>query len=871
MSEFTPMMKQYFKIKKQYRDCIIFYRVGDFYETFFKDAQITSNLLNIVLTGKDCGQKERAPMAGIPYHAAENYINKLIENGYKVAICEQLEDPSKAKGLVKRDVIRVVTPGTIINDKLIGNKDSNYICSLYMGNEYSAIAALDVSTGETLIKRTSTDEKIIFDEIEMIDPSEILLQEKLATKSIYNRLSDLDKLIEIIPDDYYNYEESKKVIQKQFDNKAIIDRFNNTSIVALAVLIEFVINTLKINNLYLNEPEFEFRSMNLEIDNFTRKNLELLESIKPGKNKDSTLLHVMDKTKTAMGGRLIKKYIVKPIVNIEKITDRLDAVDELYKNKDILQKLRDKLKEVHDIERILSKFNYNSATPRDLIILKTSIKILPDIKKLLSVCKSKLLKELTGKLDTLDDIFKLIDKSINDEPPNDLKDGDIIKDGYNKEIDNLRYMKQNSKKLLIDLEQREKKRTGIKSLKVGYNKVFGYYIEVTSKNIDLVPSNYIRKQTLANCERYITEELKQLEIDITDAEIKLSDLEYNQFNIIRNNIICETKRIQKSIFIISQLDVLQSFAYISIENNYTKPKINNDDRIIIKGGRHPVIEKMYKKNLFIANDVNLNNAENMIHIITGPNMAGKSTYMRQIALIVIMAQMGCFVPADKASLGVVDKIFTRVGASDDISSGQSTFMVEMNEVAYILKNATPRSLIILDEIGRGTSTFDGLSIAWAVVEYISMNIKAKTLFATHYHELVKLEDNLPNVRNYYVSVYKHDDDIVFLRKILSGSMSQSFGIQVAKMAGVPETVIKKAKSILRVLEKGEKKVRKPSGRHTATQLDISNLYDLTIIDTIKNIDINNITPVEALNILYKLKNTADGSDKQKYEQNKNIR
>ncbi|MDI6602189.1 MAG: DNA mismatch repair protein MutS [Thermoanaerobacteraceae bacterium] len=870
MSDFTPMIKQYLEIKEQYKDCILFYRVGDFYETFFDDAEIASRILNIVLTGKDCGKEERAPMAGIPYHAAESYIIKLIDNGYKVAICEQLEDPSKAKGLVKRDVIRVITPGTIVSDNLVGNKNSNYLSSVYIDDENASIASLDVSTGETIILKISADEKIIYDELEKINPSEILLQDKLSGKKIFAQLKRLDRLLELIPEDSYNLEICKNLILEQFRNYDMIVRFDNAGLMAFGILLDYVLETLKIPNLYLKEPEFEIKSKYLEIDNFTRKNLELLESIRSNKNSSSTLLNTIDKTKTAMGGRLIKKFILKPLLDVDEIEARLNAVEELINKRNILHELRNYLDNIYDIERILGKLNYNNATPRDLIALKMSLRVLPDIFKLLSYRESQLLEKLNKDLDILDDIYYLIDKSINDDPPNTLKDGGIIKDGYNEEIDKLRYLTQNSKKLLIELEQREKEKTGIKSLKVGYNKVFGYYIEITTKNLNLVPDYYIRKQTLTNCERYITEELKQLEMDITEAEINLVNMEYQLFMQIRDKIISETKRIQETISVISFLDVLQSFAYASMENNYIKPAVNNERKIIIKNGRHPVIEKMDKKNLFVANDVYLNDAENMIHIITGPNMAGKSTYMRQIALIVIMAQMGCFVPADEAVIGVVDKIFTRVGASDDISSGQSTFMVEMNEVAYILKNATSKSLIILDEIGRGTSTFDGLSIAWAVVEYIAMNIKAKTLFATHYHELVKLEDELPNVKNFYVSVYKSGDDIVFLRKILNGSMSQSFGIQVAKMAGVPDSVIKKAKRILAGLEKNNKKFERIYEESPVTQLDIFSIYNNKVIEAIKNIDVDNMTPLEALNKLNELKNLVPGSDKIKDEQNKNI-
>lgn len=870
MSEFTPMIKQYLEIKEQYKDCILFYRVGDFYETFFGDAEIASKILNIVLTGKDCGKEERAPMAGIPFHAANNYINKLIDNGYKVAICEQLEDPLKAKGLVKRDVIRIVTPGTLIGDNLVGNKNSNYICSLYEGEEYISIATLDVSTSETIIVRVSADNNNLYNEIEEINPSEILLHEKFLRDKIYSQLEDLNKAIQIIPSTDYNLNIFKDIILKQYGKQESLDKFSETDIMSFGMLLEYVIKTLKIPNLYLKEPEFEFKSNNLEIDYFTRKNLELIESIRSNKN-NTALLNILDKTKTAMGGRLIKKYILKPLLNVEEINERLNAVDELYNKKDILYNLRMVLDKIYDIERILGKLNYNNVSPRDLILLKSSIGILPNISEFLSQTECELLNKLFKNLDTLEDIYALIDDSIDDDPPNDFKDGNIIKDGYNDEIDKLRFLRQNSKKLLIDLEQREKEKTGIKSLKIGYNKVFGYYIEVTSKYINLVPNNYIRKQTLANCERYITEELKQLEFDITEAENKLIELEYEQFVLIRDMIVSETKRIQNTILILSQLDVLQSFAYVSIENNYIKPVVNDNGKIIIKNGRHPVIEKIDKNNLFIANDVYLDNNENMIHLITGPNMAGKSTYMRQIALIVIMAQTGCFVPADEAYIGIVDRIFTRVGASDNISSGQSTFMVEMNEVAYILKNATQKSLIILDEIGRGTSTLDGLSIAWAVVEYISINIKAKTLFATHYHELIKLEDELPNVKNFYVSVHKSEDDIIFLRKIMRGSMSQSFGIQVAKMAGIPNIVIKKAKRILSDLEKSNKKVHKIYENSMATQLDIFSVYNSKIINTIKNIDIDNITPIEALNILNELKNLISGSDKTKHEQNKNIR
>ncbi|TZE80804.1 DNA mismatch repair protein MutS [Calorimonas adulescens] len=870
MSDFTPMIKQYLEIKEQYKDCILLYRVGDFYETFFEDAEIASRVLNIVLTGKDCGKEDRAPMAGIPYHAAESYIIKLVDNGYKVAICEQLEDPSKAKGLVKRDVVRVVTPGTIISDNLVGNKDSNYLSSIYIDGENASVSSLDVSTGDTIILRLTNDIDYIYDEIVKINPSEILLPRKLSNTKLFQRLNNNDRLVELMLDDEYDLDRYRKQLLEQYgDNTDLIDKFDNVSLMAFGALLNYVLDTLKISNLYLKQPEFETKSKYMEIDNFTRRNLELVESIRSNKN-GSTLLNIIDRTKTAMGGRLLKRYILNPLYSVNEIKVRLEAVEEIIIKKDLLNKFREHLAQIYDIERLLGKLNYNNANPRDLIALKESLKVLPDIFNTLCGCESDLFNIFKEEIDTLDDIYLLIDKAIVDDPPNTLKDGGIIKTGYNDEIDKLHYLTLNSKKLLMDLEQKEREKTGIKSLKIGYNKVFGYYIEVTTKNLNLVPSYYIRKQTLANCERFITEELKRLESDITEAEIKLTTLEYQLFMEIRNKIISEIDRIQKTVFVIAYLDVIQSYAYVSIENNYVKPEINNGDKIIIKNGRHPVIEKLDKKNLFVANDVNLDNENNLIYIITGPNMAGKSTYMRQVALIVIMAQMGCFVPADHAIIGVVDKVFTRVGASDDISSGQSTFMVEMNEVAYILKNATSKSLIILDEIGRGTSTFDGLSIAWAVIEYISIKIKAKTLFATHYHELVKLEDELPNVKNFYVSIYKNGDDIVFLRKIMKGSMSQSFGIQVAKMAGVPEEVINKAKRLLKSLERSEKNFNKIHEKSPATQLDIFSIYTNKIVELIKNIDINTMTPLDALNKLNEIKNLLTGGDQTRDEQNKNI-
>lgn len=870
MSDFTPMIKQYLEIKEQYKDCILLYRVGDFYETFFEDAEIASRVLNIVLTGKDCGKEDRAPMAGIPYHAAESYIIKLVDNGYKVAICEQLEDPSKAKGLVKRDVVRVVTPGTIISDNLVGNKDSNYLSSIYIDGENASVSSLDVSTGDTIILRLTNDIDYIYDEIVKINPSEILLPRKLSNTKLFQRLNNNDRLVELMLDDEYDLDRYRNQLLEQYgDNTDLIDKFDNVSLMAFGALLNYVLDTLKISNLYLKQPEFETKSKYMEIDNFTRRNLELVESIRSNKN-GSTLLNIIDRTKTAMGGRLLKRYILNPLYSVNEIKVRLEAVEEIIIKKDLLNKFREHLAQIYDIERLLGKLNYNNANPRDLIALKESLKVLPDIFNTLCGCESDLFNIFKEEIDTLDDIYLLIDKAIVDDPPNTLKDGGIIKTGYNDEIDKLHYLTLNSKKLLMDLEQKEREKTGIKSLKIGYNKVFGYYIEVTTKNLNLVPNYYIRKQTLANCERFITEELKRLESDITEAEIKLTTLEYQLFMEIRNKIISEIDRIQKTVFVIAYLDVIQSYAYVSIENNYVKPEINNGDKIIIKNGRHPVIEKLDKKNLFVANDVNLDNENNLIYIITGPNMAGKSTYMRQVALIVIMAQMGCFVPADHAIIGVVDKVFTRVGASDDISSGQSTFMVEMNEVAYILKNATSKSLIILDEIGRGTSTFDGLSIAWAVIEYISIKIKAKTLFATHYHELVKLEDELPNVKNFYVSIYKNGDDIVFLRKIMKGSMSQSFGIQVAKMAGVPEEVINKAKRLLKSLERSEKNFNKIHEKSPATQLDIFSIYTNKIVELIKNIDINTMTPLDALNKLNEIKNLLTGGDQTRDEQNKNI-
>lgn len=867
MGQVTPMMQQYLEIKEQHKDCILFFRLGDFYEMFFEDAELASKELELVLTGRDCGLEERAPMCGIPYHAAEGYIAKLMEKGYKVAICEQLEDPALAKGLVKRDIIKIITPGTITDTGMLDEKKNNYIMCIYKNGDWYGLAYCDISTGEFHATefKISGREKVL-DEIARLLPSEILINNELKaqekfTKYIVDRFG-----ISITPymDEAFEYNSSLKKVSSQF---SILDKkLSLTSgICAAGALLSYIEETQKTGLSHINNFEIYSADDFMMLDISTRRNLELTETIR-SQSKKGSLLWVLDRTMTAMGARMLRRWVEEPLISLEKISYRQDGVEELYNNVYVRETMRERLKNVYDIERLIGKIVYGNLNARDLISLKQSLAVLPYIKEGLSECKSLFLVHIYNNMDILSDVYELIDKSIIDNPPLSVKDGMIIKDGYNENVDRLRKASREGKDWIADLEEKEKEATGIRSLKVGYNKVFGYYIEVSRANLSLVPEDrYIRKQTLANAERYITPELKEMESTILGAEEKVVQLEYEVFCSIRDTIAGNIERMQKTAWAVASVDVLCSLALTALENDYIKPVLTDDGTISIKDGRHPVVEKVLSGGMFVPNDTYLDNEENRISIITGPNMAGKSTYMRQVALIVIMAQIGSFIPAYSAQIGIVDRIFTRIGASDDLSAGQSTFMVEMSEVANILNNATRNSLILLDEVGRGTSTYDGLSIAWAVVEYISekQKVGAKTLFATHYHELTELEGRIEGVKNYCISVKEHGDDIIFLRKIIRGGADQSYGIQVAKLAGLPDEVIKRSKEIIKKLEEnditranGSDKAAKEAAcnvlKDSYMQLDFFNLNNSDIMNEIMSIDIMNTTPLEAMAILDKL-------------------
>ena len=864
-AEYSPMMQRYLETKEQYKDCILFYRLGDFYEMFFDDAITASRELEITLTGKDCGQAERAPMAGVPHHAAETYAAKLIEKGYKVAICEQLEDPKTTKGIVKRGVIRVLTPGTIVESNLLEEKKNNYIMSIAKGGIYYGISVCDISTGEfysSEIKEENNFETLL-DEIARFMPSEIITNSMMfECQEELNKISERFKIyISKFNDKFfseevgnlqldYNIIENKKEIQDLKNRKlalksinALIEYLNETQMTSLEH-----INTITIYNLS--------KYMSLDIN--ARRNLEITEKMRD-KSKKGTLLWVLDKTSTSMGGRLLRRWLNDPLLDVKEIQERLNAVKELKDNLMIRGDIEETLKKVYDIERLAGKMTYGNANARDMITLRNSLEKIPDVKNVLAQCNSSKLKELYEELDELKDIHELIEKSIVEEPPMTIKEGGIIKVGYDEEIDKLKTATTQGKNWIIQLEAEEKEKTGIKSLKVGYNKVFGYYLEVSKSNMSQVPDRYIRKQTLTNGERYVTEELKNLENQILGAEEKVVNLEYNEFVKIRDEIASNIKRLQKTASVVSTLDVLTSFAQVAEDMNYCMPEIDSEGTIDIKEGRHPVIEKMLSSGEFVPNDTYLDKNENRLAIITGPNMAGKSTYMRQVALISLMAQVGSFVPATQAKLGVVDKIFTRVGASDDLSMGQSTFMVEMMEVATILKEATANSLVILDEIGRGTSTYDGLSIAWAVAEYIADKEKcgAKTLFATHYHELIELANKQEGIKNYSIAVKEKGEDIIFLRKIVEGGTDESYGIHVARLAGVPKNVTKRANEILRSLERKSmltgKKTEKENKKVVEGQFDMFNYKLAEIAHEIDKINLNELTPIDALNTLVKIK------------------
>lgn len=868
MAEYSPMMQHYLATKEEYKDCILFYRLGDFYEMFFDDAITTSRELELTLTGKDCGQEERAPMCGIPFHAAEVYISRLIGKGYKVAICEQVEDPKQAKGIVKREVIRVVTPGTVIESNMLDEKKNNYIMSIYKNGLYFGMAVCDISTGDffaTQIKETNNF-AVLLDEISRYTPAEIVVNDML-----YNTSEEVSKIKERfecylskLEDNIFEtgYDTSFDNFSIYSDGRIIEDKDEKKlAIIASNGLVNYLNDTQKIKLEHINKINIYNTTKYMALDINTRRNLELTEKMRD-KSKKGTLLWVLDKTSTSMGGRQLRRWISDPLIDVTEINNRLDAVKELKDNLILKGDLIDSLKRVYDIERLIGKISYGNANARDMVSLKNSVGKLPEIKEILGKTNSKMLKNLYEELDELKDIYELINSSIVEEPPITIKEGGLIKLGYNSEIDEYKEATTNGKKWIVELEASEKEKTGIKNLKVGYNKVFGYFLEVTKSYLSQVPDYYIRKQTLANAERYITEDLKNLEEKTLGAQDKLIDLEYKVFQEIRAKIAVQIQRIQKAASIVSTLDVLCSFATVAMDLNYCMPIVDNSGEINIKDGRHPVIEKMLPSGEFIENDTYLNKESDRLSIITGPNMAGKSTYMRQVALITLMAQIGSFVPASYAKIGVVDKIFTRVGASDDLSMGQSTFMVEMMEVANILKEATNNSLVILDEIGRGTSTYDGLSIAWAVAEYIANKEKcgAKTLFATHYHELTELENRLEGVKNYSIAVKEKGEDVIFLRKIVKGGTDESYGIHVAKLAGVPKDVLKSANEILKGLERKSilvnKVKEKEDKKQVAGQLDMYNYKLADIAHELDKINVNELTPIDALNILVKLKESA---------------
>lgn len=877
LTKVSPMMQHYIETKKEYGDCILFYRLGDFYEMFFEDAVLVSKTLELTLTGKACGLEERAPMCGIPFHAADGYINRLVSEGFKVAICEQVEDPKLAKGIVKREVIRVVTPGTNVSPESLDESTNSYIMSIVHLQNKIGISFADISTGDFFVTEVEDNKKLL-DEINKIMPKEIIcndafLVSSVDTEDIKNRLKIC---INALGPWYFEEDNCKNILLKHFrclDITALGIEDFASGIIASGALLTYLYETQKVSLSQLTHISPYICSKYMLLDSSTRRNLELTYTLRE-KQKRGTLLWVLDKTKTAMGARTLRGYIEQPLIDQEEIIKRQDFVKELLNNSVDRDEVREYLSAIYDLERLLTKVSYKSANPRDLVALKNSLKMLPHIKNIISNFECQLVKELNENLDPLEDIADLIDQAIIEDPPLSSKEGGFIREGYDENIDKLKVAKTDGKNWLLELETTERERTGIKGLKVKYNKVFGYYFEVTNSYKDLVPEDYIRKQTLTGAERFTTPKLKELEDMILNAQDKLFALEYDAFCAVRDHIEASLVRIQKSAKSIAAIDAFASLAVVAERNRFVCPHINTKGVIDIKGGRHPVVEKMLSNGMFIDNDTYLDNKKDSINVITGPNMAGKSTYMRQVALIVLMAQIGSFVPATKANIGIVDRIFTRVGASDDLASGQSTFMLEMNEVANILRNATSNSLLILDEIGRGTSTFDGLSIAWAVIEHIANKkiLGAKTLFATHYHELTELEGKMDNVHNYCIAVKEKGDDIVFLRKIIKGGADRSYGIQVAKLAGVPDMVIDRAKEIAMTLSDNDvtEKLQSinidsndKSKKHTPVTIEEVELDQMSLFDTVTDqdvinelldADVSNMTPMDALNTLYKLQN-----------------
>ncbi len=858
--QMTPMMTQYLKTKEEYPDSILFYRLGDFYEMFFDDAIKASKELEITLTGKDCGLEERAPMCGVPFHSASVYIAKLIEKGYKVAICEQVEDPKLAKGIVKREVIRVVTPGTVIDEELLDEKTNNYLAVIYSQKDIYGFAVSDISTGEIYTTEIAGADEAL-NEIARYEPKEILVNSVAAEKLT----GQVELRFHITPDEctdeFFENTYFEEKILRQFNKKSLAEiglADKKYAVYAVGAMIAYLEHTQKMSLTYLNTINTYEVNQYMDLDVNTRRNLEITETMRD-KVKKGSLLWVLDNTQTSMGARLLKQWVEKPLINPIEINKRLYSVKELTDNVMLRDEMAAVLSGTYDISRIISRISIGTVTPRDLIALKMTLLKLPELEYTLSSVKSPMLSEMRKDFDLLEDVAGFLERAINDEPPALLRDGNVIKEGFNEEIDKLRIAMRDGKKWLAAVESEEREKTGIAKLKVGFNKVFGYYIEVTNSFKKDVPDYYIRKQTLANAERYITPKLKEIENTILGASERVLVLESHIFEQVRQTIEKEIERLKRTADIIAKTDVLLSLAQTAYKNNFTMPEISDNGKIEIIDGRHPVVEKMSRKTMFVPNDTHMNTDEDRMIIITGPNMAGKSTYMRQVALITLMAQIGSFVPASSAKIGIVDKIFTRVGASDDIASGQSTFMLEMNEVSHILKNATSKSLIILDEIGRGTSTFDGLSIAWAVVEYIhnKHKIGAKTLFATHYHELTELEEELEGVKNYRIAVKKRGDDITFLRKIVRGGADDSYGIEVAALAGVPKEVINGAKKILKKIENDEIVVEhKEKTDEPINQIGFGDGIANAIADELKTMDVTTFTPIEAMNKLFELSQKA---------------
>lgn len=869
------MMVHYCQTKCAYKDSILFYRLGDFYEMFFEDAKTVSRELELTLTGKDCGLSERAPMCGIPYHAAETYINRLIDKGYKVAICEQVEDPKTAKGIVKREVTRVVTPGTNLNMQELDEGKNNYLMAIVCVGDHFGVSTADITTGDCYVTEIDEERKL-WDEINKFLPAEIICNDAFLVSGV--DVDDLRNRLHIsvfaLESWYFGDDLCKQTLLEHFkisslEGLGLADY--DSGVIAAGSLFRYLLDTQKNTMEHMNKIIPYTTDRYMVIDSSSRRNLELVETLRE-KQKRGSLLWVLDKTKTAMGARMLRSFVEQPLIDADAINERLDAVTELNMQAMLREEIREYLNPVYDLERLVSRISYRSANPRDLLAFKMSLEMIPHIKNLLANFTSPLLVRINEQMDGLEDLYTLLEASITEDPPLAVKEGGIIREGYNEQVDTYRNSKTQGKSWLAQLEAEEKEKTGIRNLKIKYNKVFGYYLEVTNSFKDLVPEYYTSKQTLTNAERYITPKLKELEDMILGAEDKLFALEYDLFCQVREELAAQIPRIQETAKAIAQLDVYASLSVVAQRNNYVRPTVNTKGVIDIKNGRHPVVEKMINNDMFIANDTYLDNGSKRVSVITGPNMAGKSTYMRQTALIVLMAQIGSFVPAEKAKIGVVDRIFTRVGASDDLASGQSTFMVEMTEVANILRNATAKSLLILDEIGRGTSTFDGLSIAWAVIEHISNTklLGAKTLFATHYHELTELEGKIPGVNNYCIAVKERGDDIVFLRKIVKGGADKSYGIQVAKLAGVPDSVLDRAKELVdelvhtditstfKDLAENSRKTKPKAVHYDEVDLEQISLFDTVqdqdIIEELKNLDITMLTPMDAMNTLYRLQN-----------------